>query len=319
MAVLRPFASRIVAAGAGLSLLFTLLAPESSAPLTFVPRLVFWVLHIGIGLSAAVLVAKALLAVRPSTKDWVVVVMSGLGGVVLFAPLAIGIESLFPLGGFDGDNDFMEKLARSSLAMAIVVEALEMTPPFMAAWLLINLEPVRAVITNARTAKATEPEATVTERQGDAGEGASADACSPEMQAFLDRLPPIIGTDIVCVSSDLHYLNVTTRQGQAMILGSLQELEDAFGDQGLRVHRSHWVYIDAVVSLSKSGKGWFLNLVGENRVPVSRRKRNEIAGRLGEDFLKNHLEKEKKGSNRIRKSGRRKRGRTELKKGVEPK
>lgn len=287
MAVLRPFASRLVAAGAGLSVLFTLLAPESSAPLTFLPRLVFWVLHIGFGLAAAVLVARALLAVRPHTRDWVVVVMSGIGGVVLFAPFAIGIESLFSLEGFDGDNDFMEQLARSSLAMAIVVEAIEMTPPFMAAWLLINLEPVRAVITHARTARTTDSEATTPSGNADPGESPTADACPPETQAFLDRLPPIIGADMVCVSSDLHYLNVTTRQGQAMILGSLQELEDAFGDKGLRVHRSHWVYVDAVTSLSKSGKGWFLNLVGQNRVPVSRRKRNEIAGRLGEDFLKN--------------------------------
>jgi hypothetical protein len=286
MAVLRPFASRIVAAGAGLSMLFTLLAPESSAPLTFLPRLVFWVLHIGIGLTAAILVARALLAVRPNTKDWVVVVMSGVGGVVLFAPLAIGIESLFPLGGFDGDNDFMEKLARSSLAMAVVVEAIELTPPFMAAWLLINLEPVRAVITDVRSSKATESDTTVKNGNGDPNADAIANAYPPETQAFLDRLPPIIGADMVCVSSDLHYLNVTTRQGQAMILGSLQELEDAFGDKGLRVHRSHWVYVDAVISLSKSGKGWFLNLVGGNRVPVSRRKRNEIASKLGEDFLK---------------------------------
>ena len=267
-------------------MLFTLLAPESSAPLTFLPRLVFWVLHIGIGLTAAILVARALLAVRPNTKDWVVVVMSGVGGIVLFAPLAIGIESLFPLGGYDGDNDFMEKLARSSLAMAVVVEAIELTPPFMAAWLLINLEPVRAVITDVRSSKATESETTVKNGNGAPDADVIANACPPEAQAFLDRLPPIIGADMVCVSSDLHYLNVTTRQGQAMILGSLQELEDAFGDKGLRVHRSHWIYVDAVISLSKSGKGWFLNLVGGNRVPVSRRKRNEIAGKLGEDFLK---------------------------------
>ena len=287
MAVLRPFASRIVAAGAGLSVLFTLLAPESSAPLTFFPRLLFWVLHIGVGLTAAVLVARALLAVRPNTKDWVVVVMSGIGGVVLFAPLAVGIESLFPLGGFGGDNDFMEQLARSSLVMAIVVEAIELTPPFMAAWLLINLEPVRAVITDRRSQKSVESEAAAPNEDDDPDTDATDDAYPPETQAFLDRLPPIIGADMVCVSSDLHYLNVTTRQGQAMILGSLQELEAAFGDKGLRVHRSHWVYVDAVTSLSKSGKGWFLNLVGGNRVPVSRRKRNEIAARLGEDFLKN--------------------------------
>ena len=161
-----------------------------------------------------------------------------------------------------------------------------MTPPYMAAWLLINLEPVRAAITHARSPKAPESELTNSNRKGDPSDDATAEACPPEAEAFLDRLPPIIGVDMVCVSSDLHYLNVTTRQGRAMILGSLQELEDAFGDEGLRVHRSHWVYVDAVTSLSKSSRGWFLNLVGGNRVPVSRRKRNEIAGRLGEDFLK---------------------------------
>ncbi len=286
MAVLRPFASRIVAAGAGLSLLFTLLAPESSAPLAFLPRLAFWILHIGIGLGAAVLVARLLLVVRPLTRDWVVVVLSGLGGVILFAPLAIGVESLFPVGGIDGDNDFMDQLARSSLVMAMVVEAIEMAPPYMAAWFLINLEPVRAAVTRRSSA----PIASGT--TGRNGDNASAEPMatgdhSPEVQAFLDRLPPIIGAEMICVSSDLHYLNVVTREGQAMILGSLQEVEEAYGDKGLRVHRSHWVHVDSVTSLSKGGKGWYLNLIGNNRVPVSRRKRNEITDRLGEDFLKN--------------------------------
>ncbi len=286
MAVLRPFASRIVAAGAGLSLLFTLLAPESSAPLTFLPRLLFWILHIGIGLGAAVLVARLLLAARPLTTDWLVVVLSGLGGVVLFAPLAIGIESLFPVGGIDGDNDFMDQLARSSLVMAMVVEAIEMAPPYMAAWLLINLEPVRAVVTRRRPPRVAEPGQTGRTDDSIPVGPAADDARPPEMQAFLDRLPPIIGAEMICVSSDLHYLNVVTRKGQAMILGSLTELEDAFGDKGLRVHRSHWVHVDSVTSLSKTGKGWYLNLVGDNRVPVSRRKRNEITDRLGEDFLR---------------------------------
>lgn len=292
MALLRPFASRLVASWFGLSLLFTLLSPEASEPLRFFPRAVYWGLHIGIGLAAGLLVARVVLQLRPHTRDWLVVVLAGIGGIVLFAPTALGLEFLFATGAADADNDALARLARSSLLFAVVVEAIELAPPYLAAWLLINLEPVRSAFgmrAVARPVVADRPEAIeLPEKQEpDGADGETVRAGQAAGRAFLDRLPPIIGTALVCVSSDLHYLQVVTRQGQAMILGSLQEVEEAFGEHGLRVHRSHWVHVDAVVSLSKSGKGWFLNLVNGHRVPVSRRKRADIIERLGEDFLVN--------------------------------
>ncbi|MEM9403534.1 MAG: LytTR family DNA-binding domain-containing protein [Pseudomonadota bacterium] len=285
MAKLRPFASRLMVAGAGLSVLFTLLSPESSAPLTFLPRLLFWTLHTAIGLGAAVLSARLILALRPHTRDWLVVLLSGVGGVLLFAPLAVGIETLFSLGELDGDNDVMDRLAESSLVLAILVEAIEMAPPYLAAWLLINLEPVRKVFERSGASPGNTGDTTATTKPDSLSEDVTA-AMSPEARAFLERLPPAIGTELVSVSSDLHYLNVTTRLGHAMMLGSLQEVEEAFSDQGLRVHRSHWVFLDSVVSLSKTGKGWFLHLVGGQRVAVSRRRRSDVIRQLGEDFVK---------------------------------
>ena len=105
-------------------------------------------------------------------------------------------------------------------------------------------------------------------------------------RCLLEQLPEALGTDVVLLTSDLHYLQVRTRLGRAMILGALREVEAAFGDAGIRVHRSHWVLLDAVTRLRQSGNGWLVELVDGHKLPVSRRKRREVSERLGRDFVR---------------------------------
>ena len=65
-----------------------------------------------------------------------------------------------------------------------------------------------------------------------------------------------------------------------------RRVEAAFGDAGIRVHRSHWVLLDAVTRLRQSGNGWLVELVDGHKLPVSRRKRREVSERLGRDFVR---------------------------------
>ena len=88
-------------------------------------------------------------------------------------------------------------------------------------------------------------------------------------------------------SSDLHYLHVTTQRGRAMILGSLVELEAAYPDKGIRVHRSHWVNESAVSSVQRHSKGLRIRThLSEEWIPVSRRRQAEVRDRLGTQFQK---------------------------------
>ena len=96
--------------------------------------------------------------------------------------------------------------------------------------------------------------------------------------------PRALGDEVLHVEADLHYLQVTTALGRAMVLGSLAAVEAHFGDQGLRVHRSHWVALRAVRGVRRQGDGWVVDLRGGASMPVSRRRVAQVRERLGVDF-----------------------------------
>jgi DNA-binding LytR/AlgR family response regulator len=58
---------------------------------------------------------------------------------------------------------------------------------------------------------------------------------------LLDQLPEALGTDVVLLTSDLHYLHVHTPRGRTMLLYNLSDAESQLVGKGIRVHRSHWV------------------------------------------------------------------------------
>jgi DNA-binding LytR/AlgR family response regulator len=104
-------------------------------------------------------------------------------------------------------------------------------------------------------------------------------------EGLLDRLPLAIGRQLVSISADLHYLQVVTRRGRATVLGSLAEVESELGQRGLRIHRSHWVALDAIRRLHRNAQGWRCELQDGRSLPVSRRRAAEIKERLGRDFV----------------------------------
>ena len=285
-----PFAQRIGITTAGLSILFAVLAPAASEPLGFLARLLFWALHIGIGLGLCLLAAAGWLRLAPRLRDWRLVVLAGVTGVLLFAPIAWGLELLFPVGGQSGaDSEAARAIASGSWLGAVAVEALELAPPFLATWLVINLEPIAAAMRrdDGGPSSRSFTLAPVEAAEDDADKPPPPPHDDPSHAAqFESRLPAAIGDEVLAVSSDLHYLQVVTRRGRAMVLGSLAEVESSYGDAGLRIHRSHWVHLDAVIRLRRTGDRWQVELVNGARLPVSRRKRSEVSTRLGRDFVR---------------------------------
>ncbi len=254
----RTFLLRIVGVTAGLALLFAVLDPAPSQPLGFVGRLVFWLLHIGTGISLCLVAAKFLTDRMAVPPDWRLIVFSGVIGLLAFTPVALGLESLFPLTmSDDAPSDFLSELATESIQAA---------PAFLMSWFLLNFE---SVIPGSNSPKVS-----------DAPGGNQ----QPEIEA---RLPSAIRGPVMVASSDLHYLHVTTQLGRAMILGSLVELEAAYPDKGIRVHRSHWVNESAVSSVQRHSKGLRIRThLSEEWIPVSRRRQAEVRDRLGTQFQK---------------------------------
>ncbi|MCG2583606.1 LytTR family DNA-binding domain-containing protein [Massilia sp. TS11] len=102
---------------------------------------------------------------------------------------------------------------------------------------------------------------------------AAADASAVEAAPapFLARIPPHLGSELLALEAEDHYLRVHTARGSDLILmrlgDALRELPPALG---LQVHRSWWVAHAAVRAQRRVGGKWVLELAGGLQVPVSR-------------------------------------------------
>lgn len=91
---------------------------------------------------------------------------------------------------------------------------------------------------------------------------------------FLERIPYAQRGPLIRIEAQDHYLNVVTSKGASLILmrfsDAAAELEKA---QGLVVHRSHWIALDAVTGNRRSNGRDLLVMSDGSDVPVSRSNR----------------------------------------------
>lgn len=87
---------------------------------------------------------------------------------------------------------------------------------------------------------------------------------------FLSRLPDHLGTQLLHLQMEDHYLRATTDKGDTLILIRFRDALQELGDyDGLQVHRSWWVARQAVEKISRSGRKIDLIMQDGTRVPVS--------------------------------------------------
>ncbi len=87
---------------------------------------------------------------------------------------------------------------------------------------------------------------------------------------FLRRIPAKLGTDLLWLSAEDHYIRVTTPLGSDLILCRLSDAIAELGaEAGQRVHRSHWVARGAVKSAERRDGKTALLLTNGDCVPVS--------------------------------------------------
>lgn len=88
---------------------------------------------------------------------------------------------------------------------------------------------------------------------------------------FFDRLPPSLGTDLVALEMEDHYVRAHTALGSDLILMRMRDALAELGDlEGAQVHRSWWVARIAVEDMRRDGRNIRLHLTGGLEAPVSR-------------------------------------------------
>jgi hypothetical protein len=111
-------------------------------------------------------------------------------------------------------------------------------------------------------------------------------AAPPPPASFLDRLPPKLGRELLCLQMEDHYVRAHTVQGSDLILIPLrQATAELSAVEGMQVHRSWWVARAAVEGCVTNGRNLALGLRNGLQVPVSRASVAPLraAGWLGEN------------------------------------
>ncbi len=92
----------------------------------------------------------------------------------------------------------------------------------------------------------------------------------PTQLRFFNRLPRMLGRDVVYVSVSGHYLNVVTTAGSCLVLMRLSDAVAALGDLGMQVHRLYWVAHRHVTGIVQDGQRTMVRVTGSRELPVSR-------------------------------------------------
>ena len=88
---------------------------------------------------------------------------------------------------------------------------------------------------------------------------------------ILERLPPRLGRDLLCLQMEDHYVRLHTPEGSVLVLTSLGRALEEIGDiEGMQVHRSWWVARRAVQGVVHDGRKLRLRLTGGLEAPVAR-------------------------------------------------
>lgn len=100
-------------------------------------------------------------------------------------------------------------------------------------------------------------------------QGAETPAAFPS--ALLSKLPPEIGSDIIALETEDHYLRVHTVGGSTLILMRMADAVTLLDPRlGTQVHRRWWVADAAVAEMRTGGQKLSLCLIDKTLVPVGR-------------------------------------------------
>lgn len=270
--------------GTGIALwaLFIALEPDVGfvAPLHWMA--LFWALQIGIGLTVLQLVLYLLTRIKKIClwPLWVVVIASGIVGSVLLSPiyLLIGEGLMERILGFgvsiDGDDDIDTTFTFGM--PALVGEFSDIVGPVTTSWALISWPRLQRLV--PPLLNLSQPLVAESVKPVSASPAQNITYVDP---AWRLALPSELGSELIAVCSELQYIRVWTTRGSALVLGSLNTVEEAEGRAGIRIHRSWWVNAQHVIRVRRYGDGAVCELSNGLEAPVSRRRKADVMARFG--------------------------------------
>ncbi len=209
-----------------------------------------WTLQASIGIFAIVLCHMLLLRslMFERLDPWRQLIVSGIAGAVVFAPVALAIDLLI-IG---------EEMEAASLGLELVDEFMALVIPMCLVWVAINA-PFALGFQLVR--EAAGPASTEIQP------GTEPVSAAP----FMQLVDTSVRGDVIYMKAELHYVLVVTDKGKDLILYSLKDaIQELGNDDGFQSHRSWWVNPNYVDGFRRAGRQGELTLSTGDAVPVSR-------------------------------------------------
>lgn len=268
----------LVAAGVVLSIGLALSEPSASSGLGLPARIVFWLAHVASALFLFELAQISLgrIAMFERLPPLLLVMAVGVVGAILFS--VFNLLLLDRIAFLIGDPTDFEPISIPGL----IQELRDSGATSVLFWVLLNSPRLIMIAQQKDADDAGEP--ATSEATSTAADAANAPTKSSRpLLDLLSRLPRRIGTDIVAISAELHYLRVRTRSGEALILMSFGRAVEALGViPGHVIHRSHWIALAHVAALESEGNRVICRLDTGLELPVSRTHRARLRAALAE-------------------------------------
>lgn len=94
---------------------------------------------------------------------------------------------------------------------------------------------------------------------------------------FLSTLDPPLVDPVLWIEAQEHYVRITTASEARLVLARFSDVvRELPENEGMQVHRSHWVRTSAVDRSERQGQNLYLHLSGGAKVPVSRSFRQKV-------------------------------------------
>jgi hypothetical protein len=226
-----------------LSIIFSVSGPFGTE---YIPgptwRILFWVAVVGICILLGVIIRVAIQQLRPNTA---------LLSASILASVVTGLILAFLLPGF----------WHSALGPGALRPPEPLQVAVMVSMLGFGMATLRHLIA---------PPAALAGNPPEAGQ-------EPAQSKLLLRLPEAIAGDILHLCGSNHYVEVHTSRGSGRVLMRFSDaLDEVAMLDGLRVHRSHWVALVAILGTEVVRGRTELVLVTGNNAPVSRAYQDDV-------------------------------------------
>ena len=261
-----------------LIILFTLLGAVGTGSLPFAMRLLSWTFHVGLLVPLLIMIHLGLQRsfLFDRINDWIKLLISGLLGSLAFLPFALGIDYLLGLDDWSGATH------PDAIRAIITEEVLGMFPPVLLVWTAMNAPQLLKLNFSSSAAS------TVADSNAPDFSGNPSGVSSESGGDFIGKFSGQIGTDIIYIMAELHYVRVVTTNGDALILHNLKDAIEEIGSivPGIQTHRSYWVAARHIDAFKERNGQSFLLLKSGKQVPVSRRKLAEVKAFVKDNTLR---------------------------------